>query len=178
MPRKPIDYSKTIIYKLVCNDLAVTDIYVGYTTDFTNRKKQHKRSCNNTNVESYNYKVYQIIRLNGGWFNWSMIQIEEYCCKDGNEARSRERYWFETLNANLNTCVPNRSRQEYKNINREKINENQRQYNENNKEHIKEYKSKPYTCECGNVFRQNEKSRHFKSKKHQNYLANLKEVVV
>ena len=39
MPRKPINYKKVIIYKLVCNDLSVKDLYVGHTTDFTNRKK-------------------------------------------------------------------------------------------------------------------------------------------
>ena len=39
MPRKPINYKKVIIYKLACNDLLITDLYVGHTTDFTNRKK-------------------------------------------------------------------------------------------------------------------------------------------
>ena len=34
MPRKEIDYSKTVIYKIVCNDLNVKDVYVGHTTDF------------------------------------------------------------------------------------------------------------------------------------------------
>ena len=38
MPRKETDYSKTVIYKIVCNDLTITDIYVGHTTDFVVRK--------------------------------------------------------------------------------------------------------------------------------------------
>jgi hypothetical protein len=38
MPRLPIDYSKSIIYKIVCKDLDVKDCYVGSTTNFTNRK--------------------------------------------------------------------------------------------------------------------------------------------
>ena len=45
MPRKPIDYSKTISYKIVCNDLSITDCYVGHTTDFTKRKSHHKSDC-------------------------------------------------------------------------------------------------------------------------------------
>ena len=49
MPRKPIDYQKVIIYKLVCDDLLITDLYVGHTTDFTNRKKSHKDRCLNPN---------------------------------------------------------------------------------------------------------------------------------
>ena len=31
MPKKIIDYSKTIIYKIVCNDLTITEVYVGHT---------------------------------------------------------------------------------------------------------------------------------------------------
>ncbi len=38
MPKKIIDFSKTIIYKIVCNDLNITDVYVGRTTNFINRK--------------------------------------------------------------------------------------------------------------------------------------------
>ena len=42
MPRKPIDYFETIMYKIVCNDLSILDCYVGSTTDFTRRKAEHK----------------------------------------------------------------------------------------------------------------------------------------
>jgi len=34
MPIRATDYSKTIIYKLVCNDPNVMEMYVGHTTDF------------------------------------------------------------------------------------------------------------------------------------------------
>ena len=37
MPKQIIDYSKNIIYKMVCNDLNVKDVYVGHTTNFINR---------------------------------------------------------------------------------------------------------------------------------------------
>ena len=47
MPRKPIDYSKTHFYKIVCKDTSITDCYVGHTTDFTKRQWQHKNSCKN-----------------------------------------------------------------------------------------------------------------------------------
>ena len=103
MPRKEIDYSKTVIYKIVCNDLNVKDVYVGHTTDFTKRKAQHKINCNNPDTKIYNLKVYQIIRDNEGWYNWSMIEIEKYPCLVNNEARARERYWYELLNGYQNT---------------------------------------------------------------------------
>ena len=112
MPRKPIDYSNTIIYKIVCKDPIITDCYVGHTTDFVKRKSLHKSDCNNEKSKKYNYYVYQFIRDNGGWDNWDMIQIEKACCNDSNEACKRERHHIELLGASLNKNVPGRPRQE------------------------------------------------------------------
>ena len=116
MPRENIDYSNTVIYKLVCNDLNIKDLYVGHTTNFTKRKNRHKYSCTKEHNRDYNYNVYQYIRSNGGWDNWSMIEIEKFPCNDTNEALKRERYWYETLNANLNNKYPNRTQEEYNNV--------------------------------------------------------------
>jgi hypothetical protein len=96
MPKKIIDFSKIIIYKIVCNDLNITDVYVGHTTNFINRKAKHKSDCNNPNSKSYNYKIYNLIRQNGGFENWSMIEIEKFQdCNDINEASAKERYYYE-----------------------------------------------------------------------------------
>jgi hypothetical protein len=113
MPSRKVDYSKILIYKIVCNDLNIKDLYVGSTSNFVKRKSKHKGCCNNEDHKDYNLKVYQVIRENGGWDNWTMVEIEKYPCNDNNEARKRERYWFEELNANLNSCFPQRTRQEY-----------------------------------------------------------------
>jgi len=104
MPRLPIDYSKTIIYKLCCLDQSITDIYIGHTTDFTKRKNAHKSDCNRKKGKGYNYKVYQFIRNNGGFENWSMIQIEEYKCNNKREADARETFWMKELKSTLNSC--------------------------------------------------------------------------
>ena len=109
MPKTPIDYSKTIMYKFVCKDLSVKDVYVGFTTNFVERKRSHKSRCTKETSPKHHFKVYQVIRKNGGWDNWSMIQIEKYPCNDVDEATERERYWCERLNAQLNTRNPNRS---------------------------------------------------------------------
>lgn len=141
MPRKAIDYSNTIIYKIVCKDLEIKDVYVGHTTDFTNRKYQHKSACSCENDKHYNYKVYEFIRENGGWDNFEMIEIEKYNCKDANEARARERYWYEELNATLNSSVPNRnhkeSSKEYYELNKDKLKEYKKVWKELNKDKIK-----------------------------------------
>ncbi len=140
MPSKPIDYSKTVIYKLVCNDLTVIDIYVGHSAEFRSRKSQHKARCNNANRPHYNLKVYTIIRANGGWDNWSMIEIEKYPCNDANEATARERFWYEELNAKLNSRFPQRSDDEYRKTEeyRLKAVETSRKQREKNKTAINE----------------------------------------
>lgn len=146
MPRKAIDYSKTIIYKIVCKDLEVTEVYVGHTTDFKTRKSNHKYSCNNEKDKNYNFKVYKYIRDNRGWDNFDMIEIEKFSeCKDSNEALARERYWFEKLNAKLNMICPKKTNEEkieqkknYHENNKERILEQQKIYYEENKEYYKE----------------------------------------
>lgn len=140
MPRIPIDYSKTIIYKLVCNDLSITDCYVGHTTGFTKRKATHKSNCRNENSKEYNHKVYQFMRENGGWDNWNMVQIEEYNCNNKREAESRERYWYEELNGTLNSIYPARTKKEYIEDNKEKIKQQKKEYDEQNRETQKEYR--------------------------------------
>jgi hypothetical protein len=188
MPRLPKDYSKTVIYKIVCNDLSIKGCYAGHTTDFTRRKSNHKSDCDNENGGRYNLKIYQTIRENGGWENYSMIEIEKYPCRDSNEARAKEREWFEILNSNLNTQHPNRSDQEYKadnrdNIliqkkqyradNRDNILIKQRQYRADNREEIATRRKKTFTCECGKVLTWDHKSHHLKTKFHLQYVESI-----
>jgi hypothetical protein len=139
MPRKPIDYSNTTIYKLCCNDTEITDVYVGHTTDFTRRKYEHKQSCNNETSKGYNFYVYQFIRDNGGWINWSMIEIEKIYCIDSNDALKNERKYIELLGATLNKILPTRTKTEWTETNKDHIKEYQEQYRESNKERLNEY---------------------------------------
>lgn len=196
MPRKPMDYSKTIMYKLVCNDLNIKECYVGHTTDFKTRKYNHKQSVENTNCKDYNYKKSKFIREHGGWENWSMIQIETYECNNLQEAIARERYWYEELHATLNKCVPNGSPKEYYEAHKEHLCKYSKEYSENNGEKIKEYKEKnkehiknqnriyreknkdiikekskvAYECICGSIIQTKSKLIHLKSIKHCQFL--------
>ena len=137
------DYSRGLIYKLCCKDVDIKEIYVGSTTNFTQRKRKHKSDCNNVNNKGYNYFVYQFIRENGGWENWSMVTIEKYPCNDELELEQRERYWMEQLKAKLNSRIPTRSREEWIEDNKDKLKEYKKQYNETNKDRISE-KRKEY----------------------------------
>ena len=102
MPYKPIDYSKCCIYKIedVNNDKL---IYIGSTTNFKQRKSAHKTCCNNEKGSKYNYKLYQIIRKNGGWESFKMIELEKYPCKDRQEVERREYEIIREVKATMNT---------------------------------------------------------------------------
>ena len=138
MPKLPIDYSKTIIYKIVCNDTNITDCYVGHTTDFTRRKQIHKHYCNKKNSKNYNLKVYKTIRENGDWNNWKMVMIEEISCKNRLEATKRERHCLEVLQANLNMVIPSRTIQEQK---KEYYQEHKTDLIEKSKEYYEKHKT-------------------------------------
>ena len=106
MPKNEIDYSNTIIYKILCKNPNVTDVYVGHTTNFVQREFSHKQGCININSSNYNCKLYEVIRNNGGWSNWDMIIVQFFKCNNCIEARQKEQFYYEKLNANLNIIVP------------------------------------------------------------------------
>ena len=170
MPYKPTDYSKSLIYKIVCLDTDIKDIYVGSTTSFKHRKDHHKNTCNNENIKNHNSNVYKFIRENGGWEAWNMILVEAYPCKSCLELHKREREIIEELKSTLNKNIPTRTKYEWNEINKEYRLEKQKKYYENNKEQIAEKQNKKMTCDCGSIFRKYDKARHLKSKKHQNYI--------
>jgi len=165
MPRLPINYNNSIIYKLCCKNPEITDIYVGSTTDFSKRKHSHKRGCNNEKNKCHHRKVYQFIRGNGGWENFDMIEIEKYEAVDKLDLLKRERYWLEQLKASLNCQTPSRTMKEWRKENRKTIKEYQRKYKEENKEKIskqmKDYtiKNKEKLAQIHKEYRQNNKEK-------------------
>jgi len=151
MPRAAMDYSKTIIYKIVCNDLSIKDCYVGHTTDMTKRKWNHKTRCHNEKDKNRHLKIYQIIRENGGWDNWNMVLVEKFPCKDQYEACKRERELYEELDAKMNMVIPYRTQEDRKEYDKlyyqerkEEIKENSKQYHQEHKEKINEHKKQYY----------------------------------
>jgi len=151
MPKTEIDYTNTIIYKIICKDANINDVYVGHTTNFVQRKHAHKQSCINTKSKNYKCKLYEVIRANGGWANWKMEIINFFECKDHYEARKKEQEYFITLGATLNSIEPlPKPRLSEKNP---KLNENKPELNENKPNGI------TYLYECKNCdFKCNKKS--------------------
>ncbi len=134
MPRKPINYDNTHIYRLVCKDPTITECYVGHTTDFNSRRQAHKTRSLNPRCTQYNTPVYIFIRANGGIENSEMILIETISCTTAIEARREERRHTEALQASLNCQVPSRTHKEYYAENRETISVKHKAYKKQNKE--------------------------------------------
>ena len=189
MPRTNIDYSNTIIYKLCCKDITITEIYIGHTTDMRKRKYQHESVCNNEKRKSYNLNVYQFIRENYGWDNWDMIEIERYNAIDGYDATKRERYWIEELKASLNMIIPTRTHKEWEEKNkdylkeyhkikyennREILGQKAKEYSIKNREIISEKAKEKIECECGCKIRKRELLKHMKTQKHQDIISSMK----
>ena len=106
-----------VIYKIRCKDEAMTDLYIGQTFNYPKRVTEHKSNCSNPNSIQYNNKLYKTIRSTGGINNWKFEIVETYTdCNSIEDARNRERYYIELLNANLNTNSPIRTLDKKKNI--------------------------------------------------------------
>ena len=132
----PIEYT---VYKIVCNDPDIKDVYVGSTKNFFLRRNLHKSHSTFKDL-----KLYKTIRDHGGWDNWSMIEIEKFPCKDFNEASKRERYWYEILNAKLNSRNPFMSKEEYCEVHVHDKKEYDKLYRNKNREKL----SEQFHCKC------------------------------
>jgi hypothetical protein len=100
MPKTNIDYSKALIYKIVCLDENVKDCYVGLTTDLVRRKYAHKH-----HYAKKDTFVYEFIKVNGGWENWK-FEIITFCneCSNKKECEDLETYYINNLTATLNSA--------------------------------------------------------------------------
>lgn len=76
------DYSTTYVYEIVCKDTNVQTKFLGYTTNFLQRKYNHKRYYQQKDSE-----IYTTMANNGGFDNWEIRLLAEYNCKDSEDAR-------------------------------------------------------------------------------------------
>jgi DNA mismatch repair ATPase MutL len=192
-----MNYSKTIIYKIEHNT-KIDLVYVGHTTDFNSRKKQHK-----SQTISHPKKLYVMIRENGGWESFIMVAIMEFPCENKIQACIQEEKCRKDLQATMNDRQAHTTPQEHKEIKKKYKKENHehiladnkryyqeniekiKQYRESRKEKSKDYKKdwyeknkdeinairlQKYTCECGIEFSICNKLRHERSKRHQDFI--------
>lgn len=169
MPKTPIDYQKSVIYKIQhIENLEL--IYIGSTTNFNKRKQHHKEGCNTITNKKYNYLVYKMIRDNGGWEQFKMIIIKEYPCETKIELLIEEDRLMREMKTNMN----NNKAYLTDNDRRERDILRTREYRQNNIEKCKQYDKDRYlnkiNCECGSCICIKHKARHLNSLKHINFI--------
>ena len=97
------NYNQARIYKITCNLPTINEIYIGSTADYESRCLNHRSYCHNVKHPNYGNKVYNYIRANGGFGNFTIDVIEHYPCANKTAMRKREQYWINEYKPTLNT---------------------------------------------------------------------------
>lgn len=147
MPYKVANYKNGKIYKIEHLEKPEL-IYIGSTTQFNRRKANHKRACNNETGSAYNFKLYDMVRLNGGWNEFKMMVIKEYPCNNKTELLIEEEKHRKEYQASLNKIRAYRTEEETKQYNKEyttdnikKITEYQNKWRNDNKDYPIKWKN-------------------------------------
>jgi hypothetical protein len=111
------NYNNTVIYKISCKDKTISEVYIGHTINFDNRKQRH--ICRNHNNSSP--KLYDFIKLNGGWDNWEFSILGTYKCNSRGHASRIEWFWWSKYTNTLNysrpgTCYLSRDMKKHDNM--------------------------------------------------------------
>jgi len=143
-----------IMYKICPKNKDLNYCYIGQTTNFTNRKRQHiKNTVTESDKKHYHLKHYETIRQNGGWNDWEIVELEKFNGKTKLEARMREQELIKEHKANLNSVsafVTEEERsstkktitEKYRENNKELLKEQTKQYKEDHKDIISEQMKK------------------------------------
>ena len=187
-------YENSKVYKLITT---VDDtFYIGSTcSSLSKRLNGHKKNAKKE--KNKDTRVYE--HLNKiGFENVKIILINEFVLENGEQLRREENNYIEMYKNDpncLNSIRAFRSieeKREYDRIrnktekriqyskdlyqkNKETYCQRQKIYVQTNKEKIKERKGKICICECGSQYTHDHKLRHERTKKHINYIHNLRE---
>ena len=127
------------IYKIVCNN--TNKVYYGSTTQkVSQRIGDHRKNFNKYERGTYNY-VSSFEILGGG--NYQYFTVEKLEFEDKFELKNREKEYI-LNNECINKYIPNRTKKEWIEANRNKYLEQKKQYNEENKEKLKKQKKEWY----------------------------------
>ena len=157
----PVDYSNTLIYKIVCNDSLVADFYLGYTTlGYRVLCDRFKQRCKKSK-----WFVCEFIRNHGGFQNWNIERLAVMSLSSSIQARIELRKHFDTGTPSLNVQTPMRSPSEYHKTEKSKL--AQQKYRGENKEKIQELQR--------NIYIRNKES--IKIQRRLNYIANRDKLI-
>jgi len=161
-----VNYANGKIYKIEC--LTTGLIYVGSTTKerLSQRLVQHREDYKRHLKGNYNYtRSFDILKND----NYRIELLEEVNCDTKDQLHSREGHYIRSLEC-VNKTITKRTKQEYHQDNKERLNNISKQYRETNKEKIAELNKTSYICECGVKYTYGHHARHIKSIRHQNFI--------
>ena len=152
------NYSNGKIYKIVCNK--TNKMYIGSTTkQLSKRLSGHKYEYLEYKSGRQLYKMtsYDVLENE----DYDIILIENFPCKTKYELLEREKH-FITSNECVNKFIPNRTKKEHYESNKDNIAVKKKEYRLLN--HDKIYAET--VCSCGKTYSHKHKARHLKSTFH------------
>ena len=154
------------IYKIVDDTLDM--IYVGSTfRTLQQRLKSHETKFKSFKAGKYSFVTsYKILENN----NYKIELVKLFPCNTKQELNLEEgkiikQFRNDKLNI-VNKNIAGRTSKEY-----------DAQYKQNNKTEINKKRIIKHNCGCGSIYRKEDKLRHEKTKKHQNYINNSKTLI-
>ena len=162
------NFAKSVIYHIrhmESNEV----VYVGSTTNFSQRKGKHKYDCNNEEGKHFTYPIYCHIRDNGGFNCFEVIPIKSLKLENKTElliAEQEEIDKHRTLVNSRKAHMTIEDRKEYDKQydkqyyqeHKEVIAEKKKQYREENKEKIKQ-QEKLYYQENKEIIKEKQQQR-------------------
>jgi hypothetical protein len=158
---------KVYIIEPTVERLDYGDIYIGSTT-----KKRLSQRMSEHRSQYKRWKDERIRRITSfdlfdkyGVKNCKITLLEVCCCNSKDELKSRESHFIRTVKC-VNKYIPNRTNAEYYQEKKDEISKKQKQYYLDNMDKLK----RPFICQCGKECKNNNKTRHFKSISHLQYM--------
>ncbi len=145
-------------------------VYVGSTKkDINERLKQHETDYRNFKDGKYHFVTsFEILECK----DYKIELLENKICQNKEERDTVEcKYIINTPNT-VNKYLPGRTREQYRQDNKEELNEYNRQYRQDNKEEIRRKANEKHNCRCGGKYTKANKSIHEKTQKHQTFIRN------
>jgi hypothetical protein len=160
-------------------------VYVGSTKkDINERLQNHEAHYRLFKDGKYhNVTSFEILECK----DYKIELLENKVCQSKEERDTVEcKYIINTPNT-VNKYLPGRTPEQYRQDNKEQLDEYQRQYRQENKEQLDEYQrqyrqenkeeikqkaNEKHDCPCGGKFTKSNKSRHDKTHKHQTFIRN------
>ena len=175
------NYNNTVIY-MIYKPNSDLKTYVGHTTNFKVRLRLHRSRYNRKGSMHCDTPLYNYMRENGQFDEWTFEIITEYPCNSKREAEKKEQYFIDLFKSELNSMSAYTSsedsiirkekyRKVYYNNHKEELLSKMKIYRDTHKEEINKKKRERIKCEiCGFFSARSDISSHKKSIKCQSFI--------